>query len=96
MYFPLLAHGRRNRALMGFNMAAPGSAAASSPDATRVGTGMSAGRRSDTGERALIARSAGTVAYVDAEQIRGPTCKVGRPDEYPLARIHVSLETGAR
>ena len=64
---PFLEHDDANRALMGSNMqrqAVP----LLKTDAPVVGTGMERRAALDTGD-VLLAREAGTVAYVDAEQI---------------------------
>ena len=64
---PFLEHDDANRALMGSNMqrqAVP----LLKTDAPLVGTGMERRAALDTGD-VLLARDAGTVAYVDAEQI---------------------------
>jgi DNA-directed RNA polymerase subunit beta len=83
---PFLEHDDANRALMGSNMqrqAVPLLKA----DAPLVGTGMERRAALDTGD-VLLAKSAGTVDYVDANQIvvqsngNPPT-----PDEYELQKF---------
>ena len=64
---PFLEHDDANRALMGSNMqrqAVP----LLKTDAPLIGTGMERRAALDTGD-VVLARNAGTVAYVDAEQI---------------------------
>src|SRR5579864_3937777 len=64
---PFLEHDDANRALMGSNMqrqAVP----LLKTDAPLVGTGMERRAAIDTGD-VVLARSAGTVSYIDAEQI---------------------------
>ena len=64
---PFLEHDDANRALMGSNMqrqAVP----LLKTDAPLVGTGMERRAALDTGD-VILAKNAGTVAYVDAEQI---------------------------
>jgi DNA-directed RNA polymerase subunit beta len=80
---PFLEHDDANRALMGSNMqrqAVP----LLKTDAPLIGTGMERRAAVDTGD-VLLARNAGTVAYVDADTIviEGPE---GR-DEYQLQKF---------
>jgi DNA-directed RNA polymerase subunit beta len=80
---PFLEHDDANRALMGSNMqrqAVP----LLVTDAPVVGTGMERRAAIDTGD-VVVARGAGTVGYVDAEQIVVDT-KDGR-EEYPLQKF---------
>ena len=81
---PFLEHDDANRALMGSNMqrqAVP----LLVTDAPLVGTGMERRAAIDTGD-VVIAENAGTVAYVDAEQIVVDG-KSGGQDEYPLQKF---------
>ena len=81
---PFLEHDDANRALMGSNMqrqAVPLLKA----DAPLVGTGMERRAALDTGD-VLLARSAGTVDYVDANQIV-VAGKDGSKDEYELQKF---------
>jgi DNA-directed RNA polymerase subunit beta len=64
---PFLEHDDANRALMGSNMQAQ-AVPLLVTDAPLVGTGMERRAAIDTGD-IVIARSGGTVSYVDAEQI---------------------------
>jgi DNA-directed RNA polymerase subunit beta len=80
---PFLEHDDANRALMGSNMqrqAVP----LLKTDAPLVGTGMERRAALDTGDL-ILAKNAGTVAYVDAEQIVVEHAE-GR-DEYPLQKF---------
>ncbi|UUY06368.1 DNA-directed RNA polymerase subunit beta [Svornostia abyssi] len=80
---PFLEHDDANRALMGSNMqrqAVP----LLKTDAPVIGTGMERRAAMDTGD-VLLARNAGTIAYVDAEQITIET-KDGL-DEYRLNKF---------
>jgi DNA-directed RNA polymerase subunit beta len=81
---PFLEHDDANRALMGSNMqrqAVPLLKA----DAPLVGTGMERRAALDTGD-VLLARSAGTVDYVDADQIV-VAGNDGSKDEYELQKF---------
>ncbi len=81
---PFLEHDDANRALMGSNMqrqAVPLLKA----DAPLVGTGMERRAALDTGD-VLLARSAGTVDYVDADQIV-IAGNDGSKDEYELQKF---------
>jgi DNA-directed RNA polymerase subunit beta len=81
---PFLEHDDANRALMGSNMqrqAVPLLKA----DAPLVGTGMERRAALDTGD-VLLARNAGTVDYVDADQIVIVTGE-GKKDEYELQKF---------
>jgi DNA-directed RNA polymerase subunit beta len=81
---PFLEHDDANRALMGSNMqrqAVP----LLVTDAPLVGTGMERRAAIDTGD-VVIAANAGTVSYVDAEQIVVDR-KSGGHDEYPLQKF---------
>jgi DNA-directed RNA polymerase subunit beta len=81
---PFLEHDDANRALMGSNMqrqAVP----LLVTDAPLVGTGMERRAAIDTGD-VSIARSAGNVAYVDAEQILVERSD-GSQDEYELQKF---------
>jgi DNA-directed RNA polymerase subunit beta len=81
---PFLEHDDANRALMGSNMqrqAVP----LLVTDAPLVGTGMERRAAIDTGDVSL-ARSAGNVAYVDAEQILIDRSD-GSQDEYELQKF---------
>ncbi len=64
---PFLEHDDANRALMGSNMQAQAVPLLKS-DAPLVGTGMERRAALDTGD-VLLAKSAGTVEYIDANQI---------------------------
>ena len=80
---PFLEHDDANRALMGSNMqrqAVP----LLKTDAPLIGTGMERRAAEDTGD-VILARTAGTVAYVDATRIVVET-KDGA-DEYPLQKF---------
>ena len=80
---PFLEHDDANRALMGSNMqrqAVP----LLKTDAPLVGTGMERRAALDTGDL-ILAKNAGTVAYVDAEQIVVEHAE-GK-DEYPLQKF---------
>ncbi len=81
---PFLEHDDANRALMGSNMqrqAVP----LLKTDAPLVGTGMERRAALDTGD-VLLARNAGTIDYVDADQIviAGGD---GKKDEYELQKF---------
>ena len=81
---PFLEHDDANRALMGSNMqrqAVPLLKA----DAPLVGTGMERRAALDTGD-VLLARNAGTIEYVDANQIVIETTD-GKKDEYELQKF---------
>ena len=81
---PFLEHDDANRALMGSNMqrqAVPLLTA----DAPLVGTGMERRAALDTGD-VLLARSAGTVDYTDADQIVVQTSD-GKKEEYELQKF---------
>jgi DNA-directed RNA polymerase subunit beta len=81
---PFLEHDDANRALMGSNMqrqAVP----LLVTDAPLVGTGMERRAAIDTGD-VVLARSAGTVSYVDAEMIVIDT-EDGQREEYPLQKF---------
>ncbi len=81
---PFLEHDDANRALMGSNMqrqAVPLLKA----DAPLVGTGMERRAALDTGD-VLLARNAGTVDYIDANQIV-VVGKDGNKDEYELQKF---------
>src|SRR6201991_1794939 len=81
---PFLEHDDANRALMGSNMqrqAVP----LLKTDAPLIGTGMERRAAIDTGDVA-VARAAGTVSYVDAEQIVLDG-KDGGKEEYELQKF---------
>ncbi len=81
---PFLEHDDANRALMGSNMqrqAVP----LLVTDAPLVGTGMERRAAIDTGD-VVVATSAGTIAYVDAEQIVVDR-EDGGQDEYELQKF---------
>ena len=81
---PFLEHDDANRALMGSNMqrqAVP----LLTTDAPLVGTGMELRAALDTGD-VLLARTAGTVAFVDATEIVVETTD-GARDEYQLQKF---------
>jgi DNA-directed RNA polymerase subunit beta len=81
---PFLEHDDANRALMGSNMqrqAVP----LLVPDAPVVGTGMEYRAAVDTGD-VVLAKSAGTVSYVDAEKIVVDK-KDGGQEEYELHKF---------
>ncbi len=81
---PFLEHDDANRALMGSNMqrqAVPLLKA----DAPLVGTGMERRAALDTGD-VLLARNAGTIDHVDANQIVIETTD-GKKDEYELQKF---------
>ncbi len=81
---PFLEHDDANRALMGSNMqrqAVP----LLTTDAPLVGTGMELRAALDTGD-VLLARSPGTVAFVDATEIVVETNE-GTRDEYQLQKF---------
>jgi DNA-directed RNA polymerase subunit beta len=81
---PFLEHDDANRALMGSNMQAQ-AVPLLVTDAPLVGTGIERRAAIDTGDL-VIADSAGTVAYVDAEQIVVDR-KSGGQDEYLLQKF---------
>ena len=64
---PFLEHDDANRALMGSNMQAQ-AVPLLVTDAPLIGTGMERRAAIDTGDL-VVARSQGTISYVDAEQI---------------------------
>jgi DNA-directed RNA polymerase subunit beta len=81
---PFLEHDDANRALMGSNMqrqAVP----LLKTDAPLIGTGMERRAAVDTGD-VILAKRAGTIAYVDADQIVVET-KDGAKDEYLLQKF---------
>ena len=81
---PFLEHDDANRALMGSNMqrqAVP----LLKTDAPLIGTGMERRAALDTGD-VLLARNAGTVAYVDADAIVDRRPRTAR-DEYELQKF---------
>ncbi len=81
---PFLEHDDANRALMGSNMqrqAVP----LLKTDAPLVGTGMELRAALDTGD-VLLARNAGTVAFVDATEIVIETAE-GKRDDYELQKF---------
>ncbi len=81
---PFLEHDDANRALMGSNMqrqAVP----LLKTDAPLIGTGMERRAAVDTGD-VVLARNAGTIAHVDADQIVIET-KDGAKDEYVLQKF---------
>jgi DNA-directed RNA polymerase subunit beta len=80
---PFLEHDDANRALMGSNMqrqAVP----LLKTDAPLVGTGMERRAALDTGD-VLLAKNAGTIDYVDADQVVIQTS--GGKDEYELQKF---------
>ena len=80
---PFLEHDDANRALMGSNMqrqAVP----LLKTEAPLIGTGMERRAAIDTGD-VVLAESAGTISYVDADNITIET-KDGKRDEYPLQK----------
>src|SRR5213078_62854 len=81
---PFLEHDDANRALMGSNMQAQ-AVPLLVTDAPLVGTGMERRAAIDTGDL-VIAENAGTVSYVDSEQIV-VDLKPGGHDEYPLQKF---------
>jgi len=81
---PFLEHDDANRALMGSNMqrqAVP----LLKTDAPLIGTGMERRAAVDTGD-VILAKRAGTIAYVDADQIVIET-RDGAKDEYLLQKF---------
>jgi len=81
---PFLEHDDANRALMGSNMqrqAVP----LLKTDAPLIGTGMERRAAVDTGD-VILANRAGTIAYVDADQIVVET-RDGAKDEYLLQKF---------
>jgi DNA-directed RNA polymerase subunit beta len=81
---PFLEHDDANRALMGSNMQAQ-AVPLLVTDAPLVGTGMERRAAVDTGD-VVLAEDAGTVAYVDAEQILVEG-KDGQNQEYELQKF---------
>jgi DNA-directed RNA polymerase subunit beta len=81
---PFLEHDDANRALMGSNMQAQ-AVPLLTTDAPLVGTGMERRAAIDTGDL-VVADSAGTVSFVDAEQIVVDH-KDGDKDEYSLQKF---------
>jgi DNA-directed RNA polymerase subunit beta len=81
---PFLEHDDANRALMGSNMQAQ-AVPLLVTDAPLVGTGMERRAAIDTGDLVIV-NSAGTVSYVDAEQIVVER-KSGGQDEYLLQKF---------
>jgi len=84
---PFLEHDDANRALMGSNMqrqAVP----LLKTDAPLIGTGMERRAAVDTGDL-ILADRAGTIAYVDADQIVVET-REGERDEYILQKFRRS------
>jgi DNA-directed RNA polymerase subunit beta len=81
---PFLEHDDANRALMGSNMQAQ-AVPLLVTDAPLVGTGIERRAAIDTGDL-VIAENAGTVAFVDAEQIVVDR-KEGGQDEYLLQKF---------
>jgi DNA-directed RNA polymerase subunit beta len=82
---PFLEHDDANRALMGSNMqrqAVP----LLKTDAPVIGTGMERRAALDTGD-VLLARNAGTVSYVDADEIVVDTSPGGGRDTYELQKF---------
>ncbi|MFN8130651.1 MAG: DNA-directed RNA polymerase subunit beta [Solirubrobacteraceae bacterium] len=84
---PFLEHDDANRALMGSNMQRQAVPLLTS-DAPLIGTGMERRAALDTGD-VVLARRAGTVAYVDAEEIVVET-RDGERDEYVLQKYRRS------
>ncbi|HUB73421.1 MAG TPA: DNA-directed RNA polymerase subunit beta [Solirubrobacteraceae bacterium] len=82
---PFLEHDDANRALMGSNMQAQ-AVPLLKADAPLVGTGMESRAALDTGD-VLLARNAGTVDYVDADQIVVLGGGDGKKDEYELQKF---------
>ncbi len=82
---PFLEHDDANRALMGSNMQAQ-AVPLLVTDAPLVGTGMERRAAIDTGDLS-IARAAGTVSYVDAEQIVLDRRDGGGQEEYELQKF---------
>jgi len=81
---PFLEHDDANRALMGSNMQAQ-AVPLLVTDAPLVGTGIERRAATDTGD-VVLSEHAGTVAYVDAEQIVVDR-KEGGQDEYLLQKF---------
>ncbi len=81
---PFLEHDDANRALMGSNMQAQAVPLLKS-DAPLVGTGMERRAALDTGD-VLLARAAGTVDYIDADQIVVAGSD-GKKQEYELQKF---------
>jgi DNA-directed RNA polymerase subunit beta len=81
---PFLEHDDANRALMGSNMQRQAVPLLKS-DAPLVGTGMERRAALDTGD-VLLARNAGTIDHVDANQIMIETTE-GKKDEYELQKF---------
>ena len=80
---PFLEHDDANRALMGSNMQRQAVPLLKS-DAPLVGTGMERRAALDTGD-VLLAENAGTVDYIDADQIVVQSSD-GKKDEYELQK----------
>ncbi len=80
---PFLEHDDANRALMGSNMQAQ-AVPLLKADAPLVGTGMESRAALDTGD-VLLAKNAGAVDYIDANQIV-VAGKDGKKDEYELQK----------
>ena len=106
---PFLEHDDANRALMGSNMQRQAVPLLKS-DAPLVGTGMERRAALDTGD-VLLARSAGTVDYIDADQIvragqrrqeggvraaEVHALQPGHPDPPEAARQHRPEDQGRR
>jgi DNA-directed RNA polymerase subunit beta len=81
---PFLEHDDANRALMGSNMQAQ-AVPLLKADAPLIGTGMERRAALDTGD-VLLAKNAGTVDYVDADQIVVAGSD-GKKDEYELQKF---------
>ncbi len=81
---PFLEHDDANRALMGSNMQAQ-AVPLLVTDAPLIGTGMERRAAIDTGDL-VVARSQGTISYVDAEQIVVDKTDGGQ-DEYELQKF---------
>jgi DNA-directed RNA polymerase subunit beta len=81
---PFLEHDDANRALMGSNMQAQ-AVPLLVTDAPLIGTGMERRAAIDTGDL-VVARSQGTISYVDAEQIVVDK-QDGGQDEYELQKF---------
>jgi DNA-directed RNA polymerase subunit beta len=81
---PFLEHDDANRALMGSNMQAQ-AVPLLKADAPLIGTGMERRAALDTGD-VLLARAAGTVDYVDANQVT-VIGKDSKKEEYELQKF---------
>jgi DNA-directed RNA polymerase subunit beta len=81
---PFLEHDDANRALMGSNMQAQ-AVPLLKADAPLVGTGMESRAALDTGD-VLLTKNAGTIDFVDANQIVIETSD-GKKDEYELQKF---------